>query len=703
MFRFHAALAALFMCYVDSAELVATWRPRNSMIHWLAQGPPGTIFAAYDDNNAMSYNTTDGSLVKSYVGHSAPVWCVHYGSDGYLYTSAGMMGWDSTARRWDVTTGAQLRAYSGHTDTVFRVFLGADGFLYTVSADRKMRQWDTSLSTSRRTYTGHTDWVRFGAMYDGFIYTASLDRTIKKWDPNSSSALATFTGHTSGVQFLLLYNGFILSASRDRTIRKSALDGTSLQVYRAHTSWVNNLIIGPDGFGYSVSTDLTMRQWDFMNETLINNYTGVHTSTIEGLCLDDKGMLYTGGWDYRIIKWNLVDSVRVTTTTPTRPSTTPVFEAVTPRFVPNPAETTNSVSDSVTSSLVNTMLANSNTSSSGAGISSDLLFSGSVVFAALVGLSISAIAVVKIRRKFLDSREKKFSGVENSSHGTLLTSSSTNVLNYVTKTETTGPTSSDTKGEQTATWVPSAHELSVPAFLEVQFGIDYHQESEIGRGGNGILYRCTPLSKALVARAGANSSVVKVVDAGSSQRLVTAFVQELSLMHKFRDHPAFVRLYGYSLSPLSIVMKSYDFGDLDDFIAGKSPTNQLFAYTKFIVVDLFKRYCDGIAYMHSYGIIHGDIKPANVLLDIDESTNALVPIIIDFGISRVISVAAIQVHAFEISTLNGASVPYAAPDALFRFRQKKLEKDEAIWKGSDLYSLSMTLYEMLNRATPWKQ
>ena len=108
----------------------------------------------------------------------------------------------------------------------------------------------------------------------------------------------------------------------------------------------------------------------------------------------------------------------------------------------------------------------------------------------------------------------------------------------------------------------------------------------------------------------------------------------------------------------------------------------------------------GIGAMHDAGFAHCDIKPANVLLDINE-WGQLVPIITDFGITRVITSQALKVGAFKVSELNGASLRYAAPEAIQRFRTGYSTDHSEVWKMGDVYSLSMTLVHLILRKGPW--
>jgi hypothetical protein len=243
------------------------------------------------------------------------------------------------------------------------------------------------------------------------------------------------------------------------------------------------------------------------------------------------------------------------------------------------------------------------------------------------------------------------------------------------------------------------HELSVPAYLEFKFGESFIQDSFIAKGGGGSIYTCKSIVPELTEFANNQPIVVKNLGMSVdrlSDNLAAAFWQEITIMWKFRDHDMFCKVAGFSCYPASIIMRHYQMGDLRHFILSR---NKKFPYTKLLVVNLMNQYCKGIAIMHSYDIVHCDIKPANCLLE--ESNGNLRLIIADFGISRIVSTSAMQVKAFVASTLKGASIFYAAPEVMLRYRGHYVADVPVIWKAGDIFALAVTMLELVIRGNAW--
>lgn len=101
-----------------------------------------------------------------------------------------------------------------------------------------------------------------------------------------------------------------------------------------------------------------------------------------------------------------------------------------------------------------------------------------------------------------------------------------------------------------------------------------------------------------------------------------------------------------------------------------------------LAVALTAQLASALDHAHKHNIIHCDIKPQNIVL-----TQAMVPKIVDFGISRIVSN---ETMAFTASVVG--SVHYFSPEQA---------QGLAVTAQSDIYSLGIVFYEMLTGKVPF--
>jgi predicted Ser/Thr protein kinase len=191
----------------------------------------------------------------------------------------------------------------------------------------------------------------------------------------------------------------------------------------------------------------------------------------------------------------------------------------------------------------------------------------------------------------------------------------------------------------------------------------------VGEGGLGVVYRAECIEDGVRLEA-----AVKILRPGfDSGKFREKFVKERRILAGL-DHPGIVRLidcgadsYGRSFMAM-------------EFIAGEPLNTYLERANPAVAqrLELFEWVCEAVSYLHSRLIIHGDIKPANVLV-----TDAGTPKLLDFGASSLL--AANTGVRGELTRLM-LTPQYASPE------QKRGEGPSV---AGDIYSLGRLLEEIL--------
>jgi serine/threonine protein kinase len=109
-------------------------------------------------------------------------------------------------------------------------------------------------------------------------------------------------------------------------------------------------------------------------------------------------------------------------------------------------------------------------------------------------------------------------------------------------------------------------------------------------------------------------------------------------------------------------------------------------------IDCLLQTAKGLQFAHSSGIIHRDVKPANLMLDRDGHIR-----ILDFGLARIIFSDS-WIHDVQDETVTGAimgSAPFMAPE-----QARDSKRADA---RSDIYSLGCTLHFLLTGRPPYSR
>ena len=188
---------------------------------------------------------------------------------------------------------------------------------------------------------------------------------------------------------------------------------------------------------------------------------------------------------------------RSTSTTRSTLSTTSTKVTVTSTTVIT-SSTTDVTSTSVTSELQQVPPGNQ-VSASEISLTTALI-AGSAV-AGFIGMAGFISCIFVIRQRNADTRSVK--GINTTTQSSMVPVNTRPVSFYdnhtfpsATHTQTTELTNTDADREMTIQ--VTVHELSIPAFLEMRYGLDFREGNYIARGGGGELYLCSAINQSLV-------------------------------------------------------------------------------------------------------------------------------------------------------------------------------------------------------------
>jgi serine/threonine protein kinase len=202
--------------------------------------------------------------------------------------------------------------------------------------------------------------------------------------------------------------------------------------------------------------------------------------------------------------------------------------------------------------------------------------------------------------------------------------------------------------------------------------IRYDLLEEIGRGGMGIVYRAldTRLDR-IVA--------LKRLPEGlrrSHPRALQFFLREAQSAARL-NHPNIVTVYDADQQggQFFITMELLEGQPLQTVLRERgqlSPSN---------VLGIARQTCRGLDYAHSQGVIHRDIKTANLFVTTDRIVK-----IMDFGLAKVLQ------EVRGATTLVSGTPFYMSPEQVL---------GDDVDHRSDLYSLGVTLFELATGRVPF--
>ena len=213
----------------------------------------------------------------------------------------------------------------------------------------------------------------------------------------------------------------------------------------------------------------------------------------------------------------------------------------------------------------------------------------------------------------------------------------------------------------------------------------YELSEKIGAGGMGEVYEA--IDTHLDRRVALKFLSTALENDRSAKRQLVKEARAVAML----EHPNICAVHGIEETDDHhfIVMQYIEGKTLDESFEGRS-----------IELDEFnsiaRQILEAVAFAHSHGVIHRDLKPGNIMLTDEGHIKVL-----DFGLAKVIrqnqflgSETSGEVSNFSSNGLVIGTVSYMSPEQL---RGEKLDY------RSDIFSIGVMLFEQLTRQNPFKR
>jgi serine/threonine protein kinase/Tfp pilus assembly protein PilF len=213
---------------------------------------------------------------------------------------------------------------------------------------------------------------------------------------------------------------------------------------------------------------------------------------------------------------------------------------------------------------------------------------------------------------------------------------------------------------------------------------DYELLEEIGRGGQGVVYR---------ARQKSLNRIVALKVIGLAHWATEAHVKRFRLEAEAAaslNHPSIVPIYevGERDGACYFSMGLVEGGQLD--AVAKSATADSSCGEREPIpmrsaAELIAKLARAVHYAHEHGILHRDIKPGNILLDATGE-----PHLTDFGLARLVETESSVTRTMEVL----GTPSYMAPE-------QAVGNNARVSSATDIYGLGAVLYQLLTGQPPF--
>ncbi|KAK0188110.1 hypothetical protein F5146DRAFT_1062051 [Armillaria mellea] len=211
---------------------------------------------------------------------------------------------------------------------------------------------------------------------------------------------------------------------------------------------------------------------------------------------------------------------------------------------------------------------------------------------------------------------------------------------------------------------------------------------EIGFGNWGSVWLCNPKNSPTSHAADDFDRVlqpqiaVKLVHRNTKSKTTVARVKslwnEMKIIRTFKSdpHPSIIPFYSFVITPsYALITMAY----LPALVPVEVDESRARGWFRFLL--------SGVEFLHKRGVVHNDIKPANILI-----SHKNIPVLVDFGFAEKYDINSEKAFHSKVS--------YGTPEYLSPERAREMPHD---CRKSDVWSLGVTFFEILIGRTPFEE